>query len=131
MIKSLIAALGLALVLGSLPAYADQGSADAQFRAIYQQGWAWRAQEFGISTADVKRHAQLDTVDAASQQRRLEHWLQVQTKLKAIDPQQLSLAEQMNYAVYRRQIDVYVAEQQFKTWEMPFNSDSAFWSSIG
>ncbi|MDN5924159.1 MAG: DUF885 family protein [Xanthomonadales bacterium] len=130
MFKVIVAAIGLLLLGGLAPAHADQASADAQFKAIYQQGWAWRSKEFGISTASVKRHARLDTVDAASQQRRLEHWLKVQKKLDSVDPQQLSITQQMNYAVYKRQIDVYVAEQQFKTWQMPFNSDSAFWSGV-
>ncbi|HET7360289.1 MAG TPA: DUF885 family protein, partial [Rhodanobacteraceae bacterium] len=37
----------------------------------------------------------------------------------------------VNYAVYHAQIANFVADQKFKTSQMPFNSDSAFWSDIG
>ena len=32
---------------------------------------------------------------------------------------------------YRDQIANLLADQQFKQWQMPFNSDSAFWSDVG
>src|SRR5262249_37298291 len=39
--------------------------------------------------------------------------------------------EQINYDVYRREIKNFVADQKFRDFEMPANSDSAFWSDLG
>jgi uncharacterized protein (DUF885 family) len=121
-------AFGLAL---TIPAIAQQ-NADTRFRQIYQQEWAWRTGQSGISASGESQpnNGRLDQVDAKSQQERLDYWQKVMTQLGAIDVSQLSPAEQVNYAVYREQIRNFIADQQFKQWQMPFNSDSAFWSEL-
>ncbi|MEO7067991.1 MAG: DUF885 family protein [Rhodanobacter sp.] len=108
-------------------------SADAAFEHIYQQEWKWRTGKAGISASGESQpnNGRLDDVDAASQKQRLDYWQKVIKQLDALDVAQLSSANQVNYAVYRAQIENFVADQQFKTWQMPFNSDSAFWSDIG
>jgi uncharacterized protein (DUF885 family) len=106
---------------------------DDRFKAIYTQEWAWRTGQGGISASGEPQpnEGRLDTVDAASQQQRLEQWQQVLASLDALDASRLSPANQINYAIYHAQIANLLADQRFKTWQMPFNSDSAFWSDIG
>ena len=124
--------LGIVALLLVGAAHADQ-DADAHFKAIYSNEWAWRTGQAGISASGESRPAdtRLDQVDAATQQARLEHWQGVLQQLDAVDVAQLSPVNQVNYAVYREQIGNFVADQKFKNWQMPFNSDSAFWSDIG
>jgi uncharacterized protein (DUF885 family) len=43
----------------------------------------------------------------------------------------LSADNQVNLAVYRPQIQNLAAEIRFRLYEMPFNSDSQFWSDLG
>ncbi|MBB6184819.1 DUF885 family protein [Oleiagrimonas soli] len=113
-------------------AHAQVTSPDARFKAIYQQEWSWRSgASRGPADMDLPDNSRLDTVDAADQAKRLAYWQKVLTELDAIDVDALSPAEQINYAVYRRQIANFVADGRFKTWQMPFNSDSAFWSDLG
>lgn len=137
----LVAVLALSLLaLGAwsppvraLPAGAAVASADARFKDIYSAEWNWRTGQAGISTSGEVQpnNARLDQVDAASQQRRLDYWQGVLKKLDGIDAAQLSPANQVNFAIYSAQIGNFVANQQFMNWQMPFNSDSAFWSDIG
>ena len=124
--------LGLGALVLAAPAWAGQDAA-ARFRQIYQQEWSWRSAQSGVlASGEAQPNAgRLDNVDAASQQRRLDYWQKVMERLDAIDPQQLSAEDQVNYAVYRAQIRNLLAAQRFKAWQMPFNSDSAFWSDIG
>ena len=123
------------LVLGTLclavPAWAAQ-DADARFKQIYTAEWAWRTGQAGVSTSGEAQpnNGRLDDVDAASQQQRLDYWQHVLKQLDGIDVAQLSPANQVNEAVYREQIGNFVADQKFMNWQMPFNSDSAFWSDI-
>ena len=121
-------ALGLAL---TAPTWAQQDN-DARFKQIYRQEWAWRIGQAGISASGESQpnNGRLDQVDAKSQQERLDEWRNVMSQLDAIDVKQLSPAEQVNYAVYREQIRNFIADQQFQQWQMPFNSDSAFWSEL-
>ncbi|WP_414649886.1 DUF885 domain-containing protein [Dyella sp.] len=124
--------LALALTL-PVASFADTTqNADARFRQIYTQEWAWRNGQSGIQTSGETQvnNARLDQVDAASQMRRQNEWQQVMRQLDGIDMKQLSAEEQINYAVYRAQIQNLLAAQQFKQWQMPFNSDSAFWSDV-
>ena len=112
---------------------AHASDADQQFRQITSQEWVWRTGQAGISASGESQpnSGRLDDVDAASQQQRLERWHKVLAALDAMDVAQLSPADQVNYAVYHAQIVNLVANQQFKTWQMPFNSDSSFWGDIG
>lgn len=112
---------------------APSTNADSRFRAIYTSEWAWRHRQSGVSSSGepLPGAARLDNVGAEVQQQRLQRWQTVLGQLDALDPQQLSRANQVNYAVYREQIANLLADQQFKTWQMPFNSDSSFWGDIG
>lgn len=114
------------------PANADV-AADARFKAIYDAEWVWRTGQAGISTSGEPQPngGRLDQVDAASQQRRLAYWQGVLKRLDGVDVTRLSPANQINYAIYREQIGNFVAGQKFQAWQMPFNSDSAFWSDLG
>ncbi|MBD8874580.1 DUF885 family protein [Rhodanobacter sp. DHB23] len=114
------------------PAWAGQ-DADARFKQIYTDEWAWRTGQAGISASGEAQpnDGRLDAVDAASQRQRLDYWLNVLKQLHGIDPGQLSPEDRVNYAVYREQIRNFVADQKFMNWQMPFNSDSAFWSDLG
>jgi uncharacterized protein (DUF885 family) len=122
--------MAMALLL-SMPAIAQQ-SADARFKQIYEKEWAWRTGQAGVSASGEAQpnNGRLDQVDAARQQERLAYWQKVMEQLDAIDAKQLSPAEQVNDAIYREQIRNFIADQQFKQWQMPFNSDSAFWSEL-
>jgi uncharacterized protein (DUF885 family) len=123
--------LALGVLFLAAPAWAAQ-DADARFKQIYNAEWAWRTGQAGVSTSGEAQpnNGRLDDVDAASQQQRLEYWQQVLKQLDGIDVAQLSPANQVNDAVYREQIGNFVADQKFMNWQMPFNSDSAFWSDI-
>jgi uncharacterized protein (DUF885 family) len=111
----------------------DSASADARFRTIYTTEWAWRNGQAGIQTSGESQPNanRLDRVDAASQQKKLAYWKDVLAQLDRIDPGTLGEDAQVDYAIYHAQIRDLLAQQTFRQWEMPFNSDSAFWSDIG
>ncbi|HEX6741296.1 MAG TPA: DUF885 family protein [Sphingomicrobium sp.] len=132
-----LAGLALLAACGSMPATAAapaaQGSADAQLRALYTGYSAWDAREseyFLDPGGEVKPTAHLAHVDAASQLRRAEHFRQLLQQLNAIPAAQLSAAEQVNAAVFRTLLENNISETRFRLWEMPFNSDSSFWTYL-
>lgn len=130
--KSLCLVLLLGLVLGA-PARA--GQADDQFKAVYTKEWSWRQQQFGgYDDEDSSSNAQaarLPEVGAKAQAARLAYWNDVLRQLDAIPLQELSAENQVNYAVYRPQVENLAASVRFRDYEMPFNSDSQFWSNLG
>ncbi len=113
-------------------ASAASESADARFKAIYTAEWKWRERQFP-DNEDTRRPIQdhLPKTDPATQAMRLRMWQDVLGKLDAIPKAELSPAEQLNYAVYRPQIEMLIAGQQFRDYEMPANADSTFWTNLG
>jgi uncharacterized protein (DUF885 family) len=107
-------------------------SADSRLQTIYRDEWAWREQQFPDNEDAQKRiQDHLPKVDAANQEKRLAMWQDVLKKLDAVPRAELSPAEQLNYDIYRPQIEALIAEQKFREYEMPANSDTTFWTDLG
>ena len=129
------ALLGLGLLAAALAGCSResrQHAADERLRAIYTSEWRWRSEqqpEDENGTRPVAGH--LPKVDPATQQMRLRYWEDVQRRLVDIAPASLSPKEQLNYDIYRQQIAVLIANQRFRDFEMPANSDTTFWTDIG
>jgi uncharacterized protein (DUF885 family) len=107
-------------------------TADARFAAIYTAEWKWRQEQFPDdedSQKPVQDH--LPKVDPDTQQMRLRVWQDTLAKLDSIRRDELSPPERVNYDVYRPQIETLIANQQFRDYEMPANSDTTFWTDLG
>ncbi len=118
---------------GAAPQEVRQSPA-SRFKALYQREWAWRQAQFaGGDDEDVQGQpaARLPRVDAATQAERERYWEQVLAELDTIDPAALEGEGPVNYAVFRQQVQSLLANQRVRQWEMPFNSDSAFWTNLG
>ncbi len=134
----LIATAALACLLpasGALAKGASTAAADARFKAIYTAEWSWREKQFGRideagGAGDGAMPDHLPAIDPKTQAMRQAYWEDVLKKLDAIKLDSLSADEQVNYQVYRAQIVNQIADQKFKLWQMPFNSDSSFWSEM-
>jgi uncharacterized protein (DUF885 family) len=129
MISALIG-LGM-MAAAATPAH--HNDADAHFKALYTREWTWREHEFaGEDDEDNEKPADhLPVIDKASQDKRLAYWLSVMKELDTIPRAGLSPANQINYDVYKPQIAVLIADQQFKEYEKPLNSDTTFWTNLG
>ncbi len=118
------------LALSAVPVWA--GPADDAFTAIYTSEWSFRQtlSASGEDTGATQISAHLPDISAKAQAQRLAYWQGIESQLAAIDVRQLSPDNQVNYAVYKTQIDALVAAQAFREYERPVNSDSAFWSDL-
>jgi uncharacterized protein (DUF885 family) len=128
---SLLLAMGLTAALAACGRSGHEGM-DARLRAIYNTEWKWRTDQQPDDedgTRPISDH--LPRVDPATQEMRLKYWVDVQQRLAGIDRARLSETEQVNYDIYRAQIAVLVANQRFRDYEMPANSDTTFWTDIG
>jgi uncharacterized protein (DUF885 family) len=132
----LFAGLGCAAVIlvSAIPAAAAEQSADARFKAIYTREWTWREAQFAgeddedSHTKPVKDH--LPKLDPATQAMRQAYWENVLKEVEAIPEDKLSPQSRVDYEVYKPQLEVLINDQKFRDYEMPVNSDSAFWSDM-
>jgi uncharacterized protein (DUF885 family) len=107
-------------------------TADSRLKSIYAAEWKWREDQFPDdedSQKPIQDH--LPKVDPATQRMRLEKWQDTLAQLDAVPRADLSAPEQLNYAVYRPQIETLIANQRFRDYEMPANSDTTFWTDLG
>ena len=111
----------------------QRSTADRQLQELYDGYANWEAKEFGYfenAKGETKPLDYLPKVDAASQLRRAAHLKMLLDRLNAIPVGQLSAEEQVNAAVFRTILENGIADARFREWEMPFNSDSSFWTYL-
>ena len=130
----LLAPVADAAQAGAATGAAPVNDAAARFKALYTREWTWRAQQ--LAGGDDENGGglpadHLPKVDPVTQQMRTAYWRQVLKELDAVPQAQLPPADQVNYQVYRQQIEVLLDQQHYRAWEMPFNSDTAFWTNLG
>ena len=118
----------------AVPAGAQQAApADQQLRALYDGYSRWNSEEAGYAldaTGELKPLDYLIQVDAAAQRRRLAHIEQLLAQLNAIPVASLSAPERVNAAVFRTLLENRRTDLGSRGWEMPFNSDSNFWTYL-
>jgi uncharacterized protein (DUF885 family) len=106
-------------------------TADQRLRELYEAEWEWRGEQFARPSDEEERPADhFPKVDAASQEARIAYWRKALASLDAIPAAQLSPEEKINGAVFRTSLEAFIAEGRFRTWEMPLNSHSQFWSGL-
>jgi uncharacterized protein (DUF885 family) len=107
-------------------------NADRTFRQISSAEWQWRLQQLADDEdGQLPIMDHLPKVDPASQDERRRHWEEVIRQLDAIKRSDLSPPEQLNIDIYHRQIEGLITSQRFRDFEMPANSDTAFWTDLG
>ena len=126
----------IAAVLGALLSGCSQQSsrhaADERLRTIYTSEWKWRTEQLpGTEDGTLPIADHLPKMDPATQAMRLQYWQDTLRRVEAIPRESLSPPEQVNQDIYREQLAVLIDRQRFRDFEMPANSDSAFWTDIG
>jgi uncharacterized protein (DUF885 family) len=112
---------------------AARSAADQRLKALYDGYAAWSAKESGYfenARGESKPANYLARVDARSQLRYAAHLKQILAELNAIPADRLSPGEKVNAAVLRTILENGIADARFREWEMPFNSDSSFWTYL-
>ena len=136
-LRSLVLACCLSLPIAAHAAKPPASTlVDTKFEAIYKAEWDWRTQQAPSWDEDSdnsgrKPSTTLADVGPAAQAKRLAYLDGVLKQLDGIDASKLSAANQVNFAVYRPQLQHMAAELRARDYEMPFNADSSFWSDLG
>ena len=106
---------------------------DEAFRALTERETAWHFAEHPIDATYAGRTEGADTLGVVTdeaQRKRLVHWDETLAALDRIDPKSLSAAEQVNYRIFRDQLEARANNVRYDAHLMPLNSDSAFYSEI-
>ena len=124
------AVLVAALVAAPLAA---QESADARLAALTDAWYAYQLAEYHqIEQADgsTEMGDRYWSATPAAQAARAEQAKTALAKLDAIPSAQLSPAAKIDAAVFHTLLEEEIGNARFREWEMPFDSDSDFWSYL-
>lgn len=127
-IALLVSAIPLAAQMPAPPPTA-QPAADRQFYGLADAEWRWRKAEFR-DLGEGGKASRFPDIGPAAQARRLAYWEGVERKLAMLDQARLSPGAMIDYHVYRSQVGRLIDDQRFREFELPLNSDSAFWTDI-
>ena len=118
----------LALIL--LPAVADDVT---KLHAIFDKNWETRLRESPTFATSVGRHeydALLPSVTPADLARRQAQRKETLAELATVDRLKLPAPEQVNYDIFKEQIQQGIESYDFADYEMPINADSGFHSGF-
>jgi uncharacterized protein (DUF885 family) len=122
------------LLSGGLSAWAAPDS--QQFREIYEKEWKFRMKEFPVIASRAGHHeydGQLGEVSEAAQARRNDFWTAIRSELNELSCDRLDREECINYRIFVKQMDNFLADYEIGSYLIPFNSDWGFymgWSRL-
>ncbi len=122
--------LCLATLVGVAAASDDPAS---RLHDLFDREWEWRLEANPLMATNVGRHEwndRLPMMSLAAQRRRAETRLHFLQELSGIDRSQLERSDQINYDMFKSQLELAVADYQFGGYQMPLNADSGFHSSF-
>jgi uncharacterized protein (DUF885 family) len=117
-----------------LPALASAAADSDRFRAIWESEWAFRLQEHPLFASSIGVHDfddRMERVSEADQARRHAFWQDIRAQLEDISCTRLGREECVDYRIYARQIEHFLAEYETRAYLIPFNSDSGFFTAWG
>ncbi|MFZ1741595.1 MAG: DUF885 family protein [Pontixanthobacter sp.] len=122
------AAPALAKKPAKTDAAAQKSPADTALIALYTDYNSWQVEQWG--QGETPPETALPSVTPEANIRRANDAQQFLIRLEAIDNTALSPAEKINAAVLRSVLTEQIEDARFREWEMPFDSDSNFWSYL-
>ncbi|MCO8030894.1 DUF885 family protein, partial [Brevundimonas diminuta] len=115
------------------PSAAQMQQAGARLKALYEAETETSMARTGrVKGADGEYGPadRLADVSPAAQQQRLTYVRELLQQLDGISLDELSDEDRINAAVFRTNLEHALIDGQARQWEMPFNSDSSFWTYL-
>jgi uncharacterized protein (DUF885 family) len=124
-----------AMVLAATAATHARAAGDGEaFRDIYEKEWAFRMQEFPTFASATGLHDyddKLGRVSPADQARRNAYWARIREELNGISCERLDREDCINFRIFGKQIDNFLAEYETRAYLIPFTSDTGFFMEWG
>lgn len=100
---------------------------------VFKDEWEWRAREFGgfeTDAGDGELAAHLPSVGPAAQTARSVYWQALLDRLEGVDASALTPDVRDDLEIFRFVVQDYLDGIKYREFEIPFNSDTAFWTSL-
>ena len=126
-------AAACALAVVSASPLAAEEAADARLAAVADSYYDYQLEQFGLTenaNGSTERGASLWSVTPGAQRARAARYVEYLSELEAIDRSALGAKGRTDALVLRTLLEAEIGDARFAEWEMPFDSDSNFWSYL-
>ena len=126
-------AAACALAVVSASPLAAEEAADARLAAVADSYYDYQLEQFGLTenaNGSTDRGATLWSVTPEAQRARAARYVEYLSELEAIDQAALGAKGRTNALVLHTLLEAEIGDARFAEWEMPFDSDSNFWSYL-
>ena len=116
--------LQLAAQRRNAAAPAQGGGGARQLHALFDSEWEWTMQEFptfASSLGDRRYNDRWTDASIAANERRHRHRVDALERLRRIDRARLSAADQLNYDLFRKDLEQAIEGHKFRTYLLPIN----------
>ncbi|HEX7177207.1 MAG TPA: DUF885 domain-containing protein [Pyrinomonadaceae bacterium] len=105
---------------------AAQGQAGAgrQLHAIFDAEWQWTMQEyptFASSLGDLRYNDRWTDISVEAYERRHRHRQDVLARLSRLERARMSPADQLNYDLFKKDLELAIEEHKFRAYLLPIN----------
>ncbi|MBV9924617.1 MAG: DUF885 domain-containing protein [Acidobacteria bacterium] len=128
--------LAAALILQAAPVGAQRragaGGPAAALKQLFDEDWEWTMREFptfASSLGDRRYNDRWTDVSLAGAERRQQHRQQTLARLRQIDRARLSAADQLNYDLFRKDLENDIEEFRLRLYLMPVSQRDGLQSS--
>jgi uncharacterized protein (DUF885 family) len=100
------------------------GGATTALRALFDAEWDWTMEQFptwASSLGDRRWNDMWEDASIEAIERRHQHRVQTLARLRAIDRKALSTADQLNYDLFLKDLEMDIEEHKFRTYLLPIN----------
>jgi len=125
--------LGAALAFCAGGPLAAQDSADERLSALADEYYDYRLEQFGqteTASGDTEQGDRLWSVTPEAQRARAAQYSAYLERLEALPESGFTDDARIDAAVLRTLLEQEIGDARFSEWEMPFDSDSNFWSYL-
>ena len=123
----------LAACVFSSPLAAEPASADEQMLALADAWYDYQQAQYGqveTESGDTEPGGQLWSVTPGAYRARAAKAAEILAQLDTVDAGALSSKAKINASVLRTLLEQEIGDARYSEWEMPFDSDSSFWTYL-
>jgi uncharacterized protein (DUF885 family) len=130
----LLALLTTSTLFAQTKAAASASGPAKALHALFDAEWEYTMREnptYASALGDKRYNDKWEDASLANVEKQHQHAIEVQKKLAAIDRNKLSKSDQINYDMFKRDIDNALDDYQFKTYLLPLNQRDGIQSLDG
>lgn len=131
--RAAIVGAAVLFAAASVAPLSAQDGADGQLAALADRYYDYRLEQYGLTETESGQTEQGDalwSVTAEAQRERAARYAKFLTQLETLNVDALSDEAKTNALVLRTLLEQEIGDARFSEWEMPFDSDSNFWSYL-